>query len=444
VTAWLRRIGLSIDGSYWFLPALLSLGAVMLAAATLWLDSRGAGAWLDRSSWIDAADAEGARNLLNVIAGSMITVAATVFSITIAAVVYASGSYGPRLLNNFMEDRGNQLSLGTFIATFIYAVMVLRAIGGSEQAATVDSPDVVPQLSLLIATVLMALSIGVLVYFLHHVPASIRINSVIQDIGGRLLHDIAQRFPEAEPADCAPADHSGRPVMARQTGYIQIIDFAGLKSAAREYDVRLTLGLRTGDFAHRGVPLVRVRGADGQAPAAIEDALVAAIHDAFAYGALRTPAQDLEFLIDELVEIALRALSPAVNDPFSAVTALHWLSAAMAELGRRNLNQGPEQSEDDRQWVSTLDDDFAHFLARGFGCIRPAAATSPIAAKQFLDGLLAAAGAIADPRRRTILKTEAARLVDQARHDLGGPALDELVADHEAFKAQFDTQHAAP
>jgi uncharacterized membrane protein len=169
--------------SYWFYPALFTTLATLLAFATVWVDRQGGSVWLAQHDWIDIVRPEGARTILNVIAGSMIGVASTVFSITIAAVVYASGSYGPRLLSNFMEDRGNQLSLATFIATFVYAVLVLRVVRDVKES--MGDPGFVPQLSLVIATLLMGVSIAILVYFLNHVPSSIRINAVLEGIGAR-------------------------------------------------------------------------------------------------------------------------------------------------------------------------------------------------------------------------------------------------------------------
>src|SRR3546814_1525448 len=140
------------------------------------------------------------------------TCALPIFAITIAAVVYASGTYGPRLLTNFMTDRGNQLSLGVFVATFVYGLMVLRVVRAEDEvpataadAAATYLPGFVPQISLLIAVALLLLSVAVLVYFLHHIPASIRINSVLAGIGRRLLRDIEERFPKANGAQIGRA-----------------------------------------------------------------------------------------------------------------------------------------------------------------------------------------------------------------------------------------------
>ncbi len=191
----LLRLSNTLRESYWFVPTIMALAALLLALTTVMIDSHaGSTTWTTGLPGLDTARPDGARSLLSAIGGSMIGVAGTTFSVTIAAVVYASGQYGPRLLSNFMSDRGNQVTLGTFIATFVYSLVVLRTIhsageGGSAVAAFV------PQLALLIALVLVLCSIAVLIYFIHHVPMQIHINSVIEQIGGRLVDDIEARFP---------------------------------------------------------------------------------------------------------------------------------------------------------------------------------------------------------------------------------------------------------
>lgn len=423
----LRALWQGTRASYWFYPALFTTSAALLAILTVWLDRHGAAQWLTSHEWVDEARPEGARNVLNVISGSMIGVASTVFSITIAAVVYASGSYGPRLLANFMEDRGNQLSLATFIATFVYSVLVLRVVRDAYETA--GDPGFVPQLSLLIATGLMAASIVVLVYFLNHVPASIRINAVLEGIGERLLRSVRDRFPKECAAEQQDQPPQGAPVAATGTGYIQIIDFAGLDRIARDTECRIELRLRPGDFVHPDVVLLAVVGAKP------DDAMADGLRDCFSLGAMRSPSQDIEFLIDELVEIALRALSPGINDPFTAVTALHWLGAATAQIGARDLRGGPDRGDYDWNRIVPMNDDFDHFVRRGFGGIRAAAATSPIAAAQFLDCLLGAGSTISLTGRRARLREEGALLMAQARLELAGPSLDEVEARYCDFLA---------
>jgi uncharacterized membrane protein len=431
----LRKIWLSLNASYWFIPTLLTLGALFLSFVTIHIDRSGGSQWLTDVGWVQPSRPDGARSLLTVISSSMIGVASTVFAITIAAVVYASGAYGPRLLTNFMTDRGNQLSLGVFVATFVYALMVLRVVRAEDEVpATVEDaaatylPGFVPQISLLIAVALLVLSIGVLVYFLHHIPASIRINSVLAGIGRRLLEDIEERFPETNVTRSPSRSAGGTPIPSTVTGYIEIIDFDRLDDIARSVGATVSLKVRTGDFIYPPMALLEISGVDPS------NELGRHLRGAFVFGASRTPTQDLEYLFDELVEIALRALSPAINDPFTAITSLHWVGAATANLAGRNLCRGPEQEDYDAMRVRPIDDDFDHFVARGFGSIRMAAAGSPLAARAFIDMLASAALNCTLPERRAALEEEAKLLERQAEQVLAGPALEEIRQRARAFQ----------
>lgn len=435
MTARLLSLWNRINASYWFWPAVFCLGAFCLALLTLWLDRRGAAEWLSQVSVIVPARPGGASTMLQVIAGSMIAVAATVFSITIAAVAYASGTYGPRLLTNFMEDRGNQLSLATFIGTFVYAILILRAVRAEdERAATAQDamatnlPGFVPQLSLLGATALMLLSVAVLVYFLNHIPNSIRINVVLERIGERLIRKVRNRFPEDDEREEVKVPEGGFAVTATRSGYIEAMDFKGLDRIAEEEDTAIVIERQAGDFVHPDVTIARYvgTGADNDIETKIEQC--------FVLSGLRTPQQDLRFLIDELVEIALRALSPGINDPFTAITALHWLGAATAELGRRELSRAPDDfDKQDKRRVYPRHLDFAAYVARGFGSVRPAAATSPKAATAMFDILEDCARTI---RRHRVagIAAEGDRLMDQCAAALTGPDLATVHERHRAFR----------
>ncbi|HZH06391.1 MAG TPA: DUF2254 domain-containing protein, partial [Lautropia sp.] len=394
--------------------------------------------WLDTLIKVEIARPEGARSILTVIAGAMIGVASTVFSITIAAVAYASGSYGPRLLTNFMEDRGNQLSLATFIATFVYSVVVLRTIRDPEEVSIAGAagdamPGFVPQLSLLVAYGLTAVAVMVLVYFLNHVPASIRVNTVLESIGERLIRDIKQDFAQRSPSPAVQPLTSGRPVTTNRVGYIQIINYRQLQNLAVRKQGRIEMAVRTGDFVHPHMTLACWQGDDGQGELPDE-----AIRSCFALGGMRTPTQDLHFLIDELVEIGLRALSPGINDPFTAITALHWLGAATAELGQRDLSRIFDETlaaEENR--IILLDEEFAHYASRGFGSMRTAVAHDPAAAGVMLETLFHTATMLGDEARRQVLVDEAALLLQQARLELAGPALDLVEDRYRQFRQQM-------
>jgi uncharacterized membrane protein len=422
--AGVRKRWLAVRGSYWFIPAILSVLAFALALLTIHLDRVFGADWLKSLAWFEESGPEGARAQLTVVTTGMLSVSSTLFAITIAAVAFASGNYGPRLLANFMNDRGNQISLGVFIATFVYNLMLLRVVrneagsGGSGGEGAVSA--FVPQFSMLVSTLSVIVSVGVLVYFLHHTPASIRINTVLAGIGRHLVRSIEERFPNEGARDGAREPGEGAPVPADKVGYIEIVAFSELDAIARETGGAIRLRARTGDFVHPHRPLADYRGA------ALDEDLKRRIRECFSVGASRTPEQDIEFLIDELVEIGLRALSPGINDPFTAVTSIHWMGAGMAKLAERDLGFGPERESYDRELVQPLPDNFERFLKRSFGSIRPSAAGSPIAAKMFLDALWGVAIGATSRERLHAIREEARRLRRQAESALQGPALDEV------------------
>ena len=425
MTAHLRKIWLDLKASYWFIPALLTALAFGLAQATIQLDRAWGSEWLIAYGF-EGSRPEGARAQLTVVTSAMIAVSSTLFAITIAAVAFASGNYGPRLLNNFMNDRGNQISLGIFIATFVYNLMLLRVVRDPAGTAAPGEGRVeavaafVPQVSMLVSGATVVLSVAVLVYFLHHIPASIRVNSVLAGIGRHLIASIEERFPEGSGAREPRKPARGQAVTADKVGYVEIIEFRELDEIARDAGATISLRARTGDFVHPHRPLAELCGAK------LDDVITRRIRACFSLGASRTPEQDIEFLIDELVEIGLRALSPGINDPFTAVTSIHWMGAAMAKLAERDLGFGPEYESYDPERVQVVADDFAHFLKRSFGSMRPSVAGSPIAAKMFVDALWGVAIGAASRERLDALLDEARALLRQAETALDGPALEEV------------------
>ncbi|SFO97401.1 DUF2254 domain-containing protein [Qipengyuania nanhaisediminis] len=437
MTAEIRFFWARLNANYWFYPALFSILAALLAFAMVWLDRSGFAEFLNDVNWLVPARPKGAADMLTVMAGSMIGVASTVFSITIAAVAYASGNYGPRLLTNFMEDRGNQLSLATFIGSFVYSLLVLRAVRAEDEtpatisdATTTALPGFTPQLSLLVAYVLLGLCVAVLVFFLNHIPSSIRINKVLEGIGSRLLDAIRETYPVEDEFADAREPEGGDPITAWDTGYLQLIDFEDLEKIARECGCTFSLVVRTGDFVHREMELMCIKGCK---PEKIEER----VRECFTLGATRTPEQDPQFLIDELVEIGLRALSPGINDPFTAITALHWLGAATAEVGRRDLRKDVCGEDAEDCPVIPAPDGFDHYVKRGFGAIRSAVATSPIAAEVMLDTLANAATPLKHEERQASLKAEADKLAEQVKLSLAGPDLERFQQHHSEFNRTF-------
>ena len=440
----LLSIWFSIRASYWFFPALFAIAGFALALTMIWVDRNGLSEFLNDVPGLHPSRPDGASNMLTVLAGSMIGTAATVFSITIAAVAYASGNYGPRLLTNFMEDKGNQLSLATFIGTFVYALTVLRTVRSSNEPTFFETSaglatGFVPQLSLLVAFALMLVSVAVLVFFLHHIPSSIRVNSVLEGIGKRLLHMIDHLFPDDLVREADLPDLPKKTVVeSKSTGYVRVINFDELSDCASDHDMHIGLKLRTGDFVHPGKPML-ITDCDE-----IDDKLASRLRGCFALGGSRTPEQDIEFSIDELVEIALRALSPGINDPFTAVSAIHWLGAATARLGGRDLRNVIKGDDGISETVVPLSDDFAHFLRRGFGAARVAVASSKIATLKTFDALADAIYVVEDENRRRQLREEAVRLLEQATHQQNGPEIEDIRARYREVVDIFEEMKAEP
>lgn len=405
----------TVRHSYWFLPGSFALAGLAAAIGLVAADGLIGNSWLGQITWFTQGRPEGARAVLSTIASSTITVAGVVFSITLAAVTYASGQYGPRLLTNFQRDQGNQATLGVFIATFLYCLVVLRTIRSAEEASADTGGAVreafVPHAATCGALALAFASIGMLVYFVHHVTDSIHINNVIARIGQSLVQD-ARRLPPAQD-DGAPPDLSGmHPVPAEGAGYVKAIDQDALLELAVEHGSLLVVACRAGDFLWAGRPLVHIH------PGPVTEDLATEVRRAFATGRTRTALQDLLFGIDELAEIAARALSPGVNDPFTAFACIDWLGATLVALPGRGQTRAVRCGPDGEPRVLATATDYAAFVQASFGRLRPYLARDPNAhahALTVLDKVIESVEPAAD---RALLVAERVRLVTaRARHD---------------------------
>ena len=278
--------------------------------------------------------AEGARSVLSVIAGSTMTVVSIVFSITITALAQTSAHFGPRILRNFTRDRRNQFVLGAFVSAFLFSLLVLRTIR-TEEGATF-----VPYISVNVGIAFALLSIGVLIFFIHHIATSIQADLLIARIGEECREAVALMFPQHlgegtdEPGQALPAapyEQDGA-VASESVGYVEAVGDEALFDAARQAGVLVTVMARPGDFVSVGQPLAHV------APSgALNERLAAELRDGFSIGDRRTPEQDLASSVQQLVEVAARALSPGVNEPFTAMLCIDHLGAALRSLAGRRL-----------------------------------------------------------------------------------------------------------
>lgn len=322
----------SLRGTFWFVPLLIVLLAGVISQLALTLDKAAKERGYELTlGWTFTRGPDGSRALLATVAGSMITIASVCFSITIVALQQASSQFGPRLLHNFMRDRGNQYVLGTFIAGFTYCLLILRSVNGTTDG------QFVPHLSVTIGLLLALAGVAVLIYFIHHAASSIQAEHVIAGVSHE-LHDALHRlFPSDigdEPEKKATKEsvqpnmaEDSASILATTSNYLQAVDGDGLLRMAVENDLQIVLHRRPGQFVLRGTPLAAI------VPGAkITDEITNGIRNAFYLGTRRTLLQDVEFAIDQLVEIAVRALSPGINDPFTAMGCIDRLGAALVEL----------------------------------------------------------------------------------------------------------------
>jgi uncharacterized membrane protein len=365
ISAWLERL----RTSYWFIPSLMAVSAAGLSFLTGHLDKLMNVKWARSTGWIWAGGPEGARNVLATIAGSTITVAGVVFSVTIVALTLASSQFGPRLLRNFMDDRGTQVVLGIFVSTFLYCLLVLRTIRGT------DVTTFVPFLSVTCGLIFAVASVGFLIYFIHHIPTSILAENVIGRVAGELRSGIDRLYPEEagsgrEPVNGAPElpprfEDESREILSKTSGYIQAIAVDNLFEITKREDLIFRLAVRPGDFVIAGTLLTEVWPGEK-----FKDDIVDQVHRNFFFGRQRTPTQDVEYCIGQLVEVAVRALSPGVNDPFTAITCIDWLGAALICLAKRKIPSGERFDDEGRLRLIVEMTDFAGFVASALNQIR--------------------------------------------------------------------------
>lgn len=401
-----------IRSSFWFLPTLMTIASAVLAYIMVAIDGFYGDELPPSLSWAYSGGAEGASAVLSTIAGSMITLAGVVFSLTLVALSLASSQFGPRLLRNFMRDTTNQVTIGTFIATFLYCLLVLRTIRGLEELTFV------PQLAVTVGVVFALASLGVLIYFIHHVAVSIQADEIIARVANELFACIERIFPEQlgeEPErdpEGMPADIGTKalPVCATADGYIELLDAETLMSLAKEADLVLHIEHRPGQYVIAGTKLVHSYPEERTT-----DELQRRIRESFALGTLRTSAQDIEFLIEQLVEIAVRALSPGINDPFTAVTAIDRLGSALARLAQRKMPSTHRYDDQQRLRVVSPATTFPGLLAATFNQIRQHATGSAAVTIRLLETLTVVASFASRRSAFLALAEQAEMIISAAR-----------------------------
>ena len=328
-----RRLVAYLGSTLWFVPGVMVVGALLLAYGLIELDRRLA--WFETSDklpWIFHGGANSARDLLSAIASSSITVMGVVFSITIVALTLASTQFTPRVLRNFMRDRGNQVVIGILTGTYAYAMLVMRSV------RSVDEGTFVPTIAVTAGLLLALVTTAAIIYFINHMAESIQAASIIHRAAEATKPLLVPRYPDgvgtALPAGAAPGPGRGGEVRATRSGYVGYVDGDALLGIADRHDLVVRIDNEPGDFVLEGAPLAIVH------PAPVDDRLARAIRDAVVLGEERSLQQDAEFGMRQIMDIAVKALSPGINDPTTAVTCVDHLGALLA-LAARHPDPSP-------------------------------------------------------------------------------------------------------
>jgi uncharacterized membrane protein len=320
--------------SFWFIPMVMVLLAVSAALSLVAADRSIGSKWLENHGWLWSGGPDGARTMMATIAGSLITVISIVFSLTITTLAQTATHFGPRVLRNFTSDTGVQITLGTFVSTFVYCLLVMRTVRSVEELSFV------PYLAVNLGFLMTLASVAVLVYFIDHISKSIQADNLIAEVGRNFLESLPELFPRQvgdahdPPNECPPRalDWQGAAVIhSAEAGYLQHIDAEALIQVAGKHDLVIKLIRRPGDFLTAGMPVMEFLPSDGSgghdgSGGAVEEEL----RGAMVMGGHRTAQQDGMYPVQQLVEIAARALSPGINDPFTAITCLDWLGACLS------------------------------------------------------------------------------------------------------------------
>ncbi len=390
----------------WVVPVLETLVIVMLFAGTYVTDRAAYDGHIRLPTWVLNGTADTARLILTSVAAAIITVVGIVFSITIVVLTLASTQFGPRMLRNFVRDVGTQVALGAFVASFCYAMITLVSVGGGSHG------DFVPHLSITVTLILTLADVAVLIYFLNHVASMIQLPVVIAGIAATLAAEIAaldrdarsdvsaEHGPSCEELLTRIADF-GVPIRTPRGGYLQVIRIEKLVKVAAKAHAVVQLPFRPGHFLVAGQVMAWVW--PPEAVGAVEEALALG-HVA---GAYRTLPQDLSFGVDQLVEIALRALSPAVNDTFTGMTCVDWIADCLCRISTSWRPQRVRRDAQGHIRVIAYQPDFDRLVHRAFATIRQAAAGMPAILIRQLEALAKVIEQTPDQGRRTILVRQA-------------------------------------
>lgn len=367
----LRLLWDRLGSSFWFLPSLMVTAS--MACALLFIEADNVGVTQSLNLWpgFFNTEAEGARLMLSTLAGSMMTIMGITFSMTLLALVLASGQYSSRILRNFMRSRVTQSTLGVFASIFVYCLIVLRTVKGHT---LVQDDNFVPVLAVFFAFLMSIVGVIVLIYFIHHIASSIQASSIIASVAQETNDAVDRLFPlkaehnhhdEMEKHDIAILDErSWYPVLAPSSGYLQDINLDTLLKVAASHKTIVKMERGIGEFAVKDTPLVSV-ALTYPPQHRMEKEVIAA----YSISRHRTVEQDPAFGIRQIVDMAIKALSPGVNDTSTAIMCIDYLSSIISRLAGRQL-AAKYYSISNRLRLIVIAPGFEHLLGEAFNQIR--------------------------------------------------------------------------
>lgn len=400
----LRSLWLNLVGSLWFVPSVLVL--IGVAAALVLVELHPAIDMDLAKDWprLFGAGAEGARGMLSAIATSMITVAGVVFSVTIVALSLTASQYSPRVLRNFMSDRPTQVVLGAFVAVFAYCLIVLRTIRSGDEGTFV------PSLAVLGGVFMAFVGIGLLIYFVHHVATAIQVDFIVQRIAADTLDAIDRLFPaeagkerstRASPLLAVPPDVQWEDIAAARTGYLVAVDTAALMDLATKHHTVLRVVPQIGAFVVAGMAVVQVSCGGGRP----KDGWPGVLASSFTVQGERNVHQDPAYGLQQLVDVGLRALSPGVHDPTTAVSCVDHLGALLHHLSSRHIEGGLRERDGQLRLIVSAPsfEDLVHVALSAL--THHAGSHQPVHAR-LLTAVENSAAATGDPQRLAVLERQ--------------------------------------
>ena len=415
----LTQLWSNLRASFWFLPTLIVALNTILAVGLIELDSSGRQDWMNEWPRLFGAGAAGARGMLATIAGSMMTVVGVTFSMTLVTLTLVSSQYTSRILRNFMSDRVTQIVLGLFAGIFTYCLIVLRTIRGGDEG------EFVPSLSVAVSVVLAIGGIGALIFFIHHIASSIQASSIIASVARETLHAVDHMFPDNLGREPKEGDHTTdvvplnawkwQAVMAERNGYIQSVNKEALLQLASDHKTIVRMDRGIGDFVVENSPLASIaleKQADPQ--------LIVKLRAAWTIDRHRTVNQDCAFGIRQLVDMALRALSPGINDTTTAVMCVDYLTAILARVAAQEIPSS-HLSVNGELRVIAIGPTFASMVAGSFDEIRANAEGNVAVMLRMLDALETVAALTSSPSRRRVLREQMECVAEVASRTVYSP-----------------------